>query len=194
MRFPRTIRLDGTDTRVFENAAEPGEWAVTGAFVFADADPAAITGKHRQAFRNGFLGTVSFGWSTLVAVANMDESQYQSVIEALAAHFVTHYGAPDLAAARPVARDEAAFAASLCEHPVNTLLAVDRKHGDQNHGDDGIVERFHVIQSAADGGAVRPWELVNDDPLPGVARAARQVSVVGGNGLAGMALVHGLGR
>jgi hypothetical protein len=163
MLFPRTIRLDQTDALVFETAAEPGEWAVTGAFVFADADPASITGKHRQAFRNGFLGTASFGWSTLVAVANIDEGQYLSVIDALAAHFVAHYGAPGLDAALPVARDEAAFAASLCEHPVNTLLALDRKHGEGNHGDEGIVERVHVIKPAADTGTVRTWEIVGDD-------------------------------
>ncbi|MFP6748660.1 MAG: DUF6505 family protein, partial [Alphaproteobacteria bacterium] len=132
-------------------------------FVFADADPASITGKQRQAFRNGFLGTGSFGWSTLVAVANIEESQYESVIDALADHFVAHYGAPGLDAARPVARDEAAFAASLCEHPVNTLLALDRTHGDGNDGDEGIVEHFHVIEPRADTGAVRPWEIVGDD-------------------------------
>ena len=34
LKFPRTIRLDPSDTFVFERAAEPGEWAVSGAFVF----------------------------------------------------------------------------------------------------------------------------------------------------------------
>ena len=31
LKFPRTIRLDPSDTFVFEWAAEPGEWAVSGA-------------------------------------------------------------------------------------------------------------------------------------------------------------------
>ena len=44
----RTIRLDPSDTFVFERAAEPGEWAVSGAFMFADADPDALD---RQAAR-----------------------------------------------------------------------------------------------------------------------------------------------
>ena len=39
MKLLRTIRLDPSDTFVFENAAEPGEWAVTGTFMFADDDP-----------------------------------------------------------------------------------------------------------------------------------------------------------
>ena len=33
MKLLRTIRLDPSDTFVFERAAEPGEWAVSGAFM-----------------------------------------------------------------------------------------------------------------------------------------------------------------
>ena len=56
VKLLRTIRLDPSDTFVFERAAEPGEWAVSGAFVFADDDPAKLEGKARAAFRCGFLG------------------------------------------------------------------------------------------------------------------------------------------
>ena len=56
VKLLRTIRLDPSDTFVFERAAEPGEWAVSGAFMFADADPDALEGKARAAFRSGFLG------------------------------------------------------------------------------------------------------------------------------------------
>jgi ADP-ribose pyrophosphatase YjhB (NUDIX family) len=42
MRLLRTIRLDPSDTLLFKRAAEPGEWAVSGAFAFAHADPAAL--------------------------------------------------------------------------------------------------------------------------------------------------------
>ena len=61
MKLLRTIRLDPSDTFVFERAAEPGEWAVSGAFMFADADPETLEGKPRAAFRGGFLGVASFG-------------------------------------------------------------------------------------------------------------------------------------
>ena len=54
MKLLRTIRLDPSDTFVFERAAEPGEWAVSGAFMFWDDDPAALDGKARAAFRGGF--------------------------------------------------------------------------------------------------------------------------------------------
>ena len=154
MLFPRTIRLDDTDGRVFETAAAAGEWAVTGAFMFADVEPMAIYGKQRQAFRNGFLGLESFGWSTLVAVARIEENQYQGVIDTLAAYFVSNCGAPGLEEASAVARDEAAFAAGLCDHPVNTLLALDREHEEQ-----GIVERFRVIQPTNANESVRTWEI-----------------------------------
>ncbi len=158
MRFPKTIRFDFSDTRTFERAAEPNEWAVSGAFAFADADPSEISGKRRQAFHNGFLGTASFGWSTLVTVAKIDPAQYQSVIDALAAHFVERYGAPSLAAAVPVARAEAEFAADLCDHDINTVLSVYR-----DYGDDGIVEQYRVIQPPLEPVHAKIWEIVEDD-------------------------------
>ena len=68
MKLLRTIRLDASDTFVFEKAAEPGEWAVSGAFAFWNRDAASIEGKARSAFRSGFLGVSSLGWSTLVQI------------------------------------------------------------------------------------------------------------------------------
>lgn len=158
MRFPRTIRLDNSDEAVFERAAAPGEWAVSGAFAFADRIPAEITGKQRQAFANGFLGTASFGWSTLVQVATIREEEYEAVVNALAAHFVDCYGAPDPAGALPAARAEAEFAASLCEHRVNTLLNVER-----TFGEDGILERFRTIEPPRAADHAKIWTIVDDD-------------------------------
>ena len=141
MRFPKTIRLDQSDERVFPGAAQPGEWAVSGGFTFADDDPAILTGKDRQAFAHGFLGTTSFGWSTFAAVAEIGFVEYENVVEALAQHLLSRFGAPDIAAARIAAREEAEFAANLCSHPVNTLIAVERSWGPQ-----GIVERFRAVE------------------------------------------------
>ena len=53
LKLPRTIRLDPSDTFVFEHAAEPGEWAVSGAFAFWNQDPAALAQKARVALRSG---------------------------------------------------------------------------------------------------------------------------------------------
>ena len=45
LKLPRTIRLDPSDTFVFERAAVSGEWAVSGAFVFWNLDPASLGQK-----------------------------------------------------------------------------------------------------------------------------------------------------
>jgi hypothetical protein len=44
----------------------------------------------------------------------------------LAAQLVREFGAPDLVSARVAAREEVAFAASLCDHPAGVIVAVTR--------------------------------------------------------------------
>jgi len=39
MHFLRTVQLDASDLQVFEQAAEPGEWAVPGSFALLEIDP-----------------------------------------------------------------------------------------------------------------------------------------------------------
>ncbi len=148
MKFPRTIRLDPSDTFVFERAAEPGEWAVAGAFVFWNQDPASLGQKQRVALRSGFLGIDSLGWSTLAIVTEATEADRQAMVGRLASQLLEKFGAPDLAAARLAAEEEVAFAASLCDHPPQTLLAVQRS---VENGE--IRERFRTLkprEAAAD--------------------------------------------
>ncbi len=130
MKLLRTIRLDPSDTFIFERAAEPGEWAVSGAFVFSGADPKQLQGKARSAFRGGFLGIASLGWSTLVQIVEARDADRAALIDAFAAQLLAHFGAPDLTAARAAAEEEVAFAASLCNHPHDTLIAVHRTSED----------------------------------------------------------------
>jgi len=146
LKLPRTIQLDASDRSVFDHAAEPGEWAVTGTFAFLDDAPESLAGKRRTAFQHGFLGIGSFGWSTLVMVADAPDAVVQATTDALARHFVDRHGAPSFTAAREVAEHEVLFAASLCEHPVGTLLTIFRQHGpDGPDGPDGIVEQFATV-------------------------------------------------
>ena len=126
MKLPRTIRMDVSDTFVFERAAEPGEWAVSGSFLFADADPGALAGKPRAAFRSGLLGIASFGWSTLAIVSAATDAERDAAADLLARQLQDRLGAPDMAAALAAAHEELAFAASLCNHPPQTLIAVHR--------------------------------------------------------------------
>lgn len=160
MLFPKTLRLDASDTRIYERAAEPGEPAVAGAFAFLDTDPATLSGKRLQAFAHGFLGSRSFGWSTLVIVSEIDATEFEAVVQRLAQHFVDHYGAPDLTTALPVAREEVQAAADLCQYRVNTLLAIER-----TFGDDGVVERFKVIRPPAgiEHDQVKLWGIADED-------------------------------
>jgi len=141
LKFPRTIRLDPSDTFVFERAAEPGEWAVSGAFAFWNHDPAGLGQKQRVALRSGFLGIDSLGWSTLAIVTEATDADRQAMVERLTSRLLENFGAPDLAAARRVAEDEVAFAASLCDHPPQTLLAVQRS---VESGE--IRERFRTLK------------------------------------------------
>ena len=141
LRFPRTIRLDPSDTLVFERAAAPGEWAVSGAFMFWNQDPASLGQKQRVALRSGFLGIDSLGWSTLAIVTEATEADRRAMVERLAGQLLEKFGAPDLEAARLAAEQEVAFAASLCDHPAQTLLAVQRS---VENGE--IRERFRTLK------------------------------------------------
>lgn len=126
LKLPRTIRLDPSDTFVYSRAAEPGEWAVSGTFLFFGADAARLSGKERQAFRAGFLGIDSFGWSTLVVVTEATAEERAAAMDLLAEQLVARCGAPDIETARAAAEEEIAFAQSLCDHPPNTLIGVHR--------------------------------------------------------------------
>jgi hypothetical protein len=141
VKLLRTIALDPSDTFVFDVAAEPGDWAVSGAFRFYDRDPAALTGKDRAAFRGGFLGVQSWGWSTLVQIVHATEDDRRALVELLARQLVEKFGAPDIATARPAADEEVAFVESLCTHPISSLIAVHRSVGDGE-----VRESFRRLQ------------------------------------------------
>jgi len=155
VKLLRTIRLDPSDTFVFARAAEPGEWAVSGAFMFGDGDPALLEGKSRAAFRSGFLGVQSLGWSTLVQIVEASDADRQSVVDILAQQFVEHLGAPDLATARIAAEEEVAFAASLCDRPHDTLIAVHR-----SVEDGAIREAFRSLHARGDRKPMRAFAFL----------------------------------
>jgi hypothetical protein len=141
-RLPRTIRLDPSDKVVFAHAAEPGEWAVPGTFLFWGRAPDSLSRKEAIAFRSGFLGVDSFGHSTLVTVQEASAQERAAMVDALARQLVAHLGAPSVAAALPAAEEEVALAESLCRgHDLNTLIALHRKHD----GSD-IREQFRTLK------------------------------------------------
>ena len=160
LKLPRAIRLDPSDTLVYARAAEPGEWLVPGAFRFDPEAVEALDAKGRAAFRGGFMGIASFGWSTLAVVTELQADEFEAVIGQLAQAFVEKLGAPDPASARAAASEEIAFAASLCDHPPQTILAV---HRTMENGE--IIERFRTLTPRGDrpSHAPRAFQFVESD-------------------------------
>jgi hypothetical protein len=156
VKLLRTIRLDPSDTFVFERAAEPGEWAVPGGFAFATMDVARLDGKKRAAFRSGFLGIDTLGWSTLVQVVEASEADRAAAVDLLARRLVEHYGAPSLDVARAAAEEETAFATSISNHPRGMLLALARKH---DNGD--IRETFRTLAPGIGARSVRAFAIID---------------------------------
>jgi hypothetical protein len=177
LKLLRTIRLDPSDTFVFDRAAEPGEWAVSGAFEYWDQDLDGLAGKARAAFRSGFLGVKSAGRSTLVQIVETDEAGRRDAVETLAKSLVEYFGAPDLEAARAAAEEEVAFAQSLCDYPPDMLVAV---HRTVEEG--AIREAFRSLQAKGGPKPLRAFSFLEvqgeDEPeervdLAGLAEGKR---------------------
>lgn len=147
MKLARAIHFDESDQRVFHSPARTGEWAISGGFEFSDWGEADLTGKARQAFANGWLGVETFGRVTFVAVTQVEPAEMEALAERLARHFVAFYGAPSVADAMGVAREELAQMADLCEeHAPNTLLTVSRELTEI-----GVREQYRAIEAEAAG-------------------------------------------
>ena len=175
MKLLRTVAFDPSDTFVFDVPAEPGDWAVSGAFRFCDCDPAKLTGMDRWAFRGGFLGVRSWGWSTLVQIVEATQDDRKTLVALLAQSLVERFGAPDLATARGAAAEEVAFAETLCVHPVDSLIAVHRTAKDGE-----VREVFRRLQRRAgtgDGKAFAFVEVADEvDPDLNLANMSRGAS------------------
>lgn len=141
MNLARVIRLDESDTEVFREAANPGEWAIPGTFAFSNWGEAELTGKAKQEFAHGWLGLTSFGRASVVAVAPVTKAERDALVDILAFHFTEAWGAPNVEAARPVAEEEIAQMAGLCEgQEENTLIVVER-----DLTETGVKDRFRLI-------------------------------------------------
>lgn len=142
MKLARAIHFDESDQRIFYNPARTGEWCISGGFEFSNWTESDLEGKARQAFANGWFGLETSGRVTFVAVTQIEQSELEALTDLLAQHFVDYYGAPDAAAARPVAAEELAHMVELCEdHDPNALLTVARELTPA-----GVKEAYRVIQ------------------------------------------------
>lgn len=147
MKLARAIHFDESDQRIFHTPARTGEWCVAGGFEFSNWTEGDLAGKARQAFANGWFGLETGGRVTFVAVTQIEQTEVEALTDLLAQHFVTYYGAPDVAAARPVAAEEFRHMLDLCDdHPANTLLTVARELTPS-----GVKEAFRSIEPQAAG-------------------------------------------
>jgi hypothetical protein len=143
MKLARAVHMDESDQYVFHNPARTGEWCLSGGFEFSNWTQDDLAGKARQAFANGWLGLETTGRVTFVAVTAIEDTELDRLTDLLAEHFVSHYGAPDVATARPVAREELSQMQELCEdHQVNTLLTVARELTEA-----GVKESYRAIEA-----------------------------------------------
>ena len=115
IRLPRTIRLDRSDAVIFAPAAEPGNGRCRAPSCLRAARSGQLDRKEQIAFRSGFLGVDSFGWSTLVTVTLARPEERDEAVEALARQLGRRSWARRiLHAARPAAEEEMALAEDLC--------------------------------------------------------------------------------
>ncbi|MBA5776620.1 hypothetical protein H2509_05715 [Stappia sp. F7233] len=158
-RFLKAIRLDISDVHVFPQAAEPGEPVLPGAFVFHDVRPEDLAGKLRQAFVSGFLSLETFGWTTLATPVDLSDGEIEALTLRLAEHFMSHYGAPSMEAALPVARQEIQDTVELASGlAINALLAVKRERDETG----AMREAFHLVTPSGEKPHACVWDVEED--------------------------------
>ena len=157
MKLAKTIRLDASDTHVFDRPAELGDWAITGTFSFVDSDPTDWSGKQQVTFRTAWLGIGSFGHSTFVQVTEISAPDYEQALHTLAEYLAENYDAPSLEAATRAAGQEIDDMAGLCDHPTGTLLAMERAFSEQN-----ITEKASVLTPSEDLAPAITWTVDED--------------------------------
>jgi hypothetical protein len=142
MMLARAIHFDESDMNIFHSPARTGEWCISGGFEFSNWGEGDLTGKARQAFANGWLGGETFGRVSVVAVTQVEPSEIEALVGALAEHFVDIYGAPSLGAARGVAHDEVMQMVDICDGQApNTLLLVSRELTEA-----GVKESYRIVE------------------------------------------------
>ena len=157
MKFLKTIRFDPSDMHVFENAAEPDQWAIPGGFAFAGFKQEELKGKIKQAFTNGFLSLETFGYSTFTSVCEISSDEITNIQHRLAKLLVEVYGAPDLSSAMSVAEQETSYVLEMCEEvPINTIFALGRHFDDAGE----IREEFRMVEAPREAVHTKVWEIV----------------------------------
>ncbi len=159
MKYAKTIRFDKSDLNIFPSVAMEGELAVVGTFSFFDLNAETLKGKRKQAFSNAFLGIPSFGYSTLISLAEVEEIDLRDLKLKLSKHFFKNYKAPSFEHANKAADDEINLMLDLCrKHDKGSLISVSREMTSE-----GIKENFRHLPKADSCAEQKIWTFVDED-------------------------------
>jgi uncharacterized protein DUF6505 len=159
MKFLRTVRFDDSDKYVFTKAAEPGSWAIPGGFMFSHLESGDLTGKERQAFRNGFLSIEDSAWSTFVSVGELTAERFDQLNRKLATFLLEEFNAPDENLATAAASAELAFAADICAQvSINTVFSLHREYDEQGN----VKEAFRIVEAGQGNNDIKAWEFIEE--------------------------------
>ncbi len=143
MKFLKAVRLDDSDARLLAEAggaAEDGEWVVSGGYAACDLARGHRTSHCRC--DTTFVAAGSGRRCTIAEIAEIDETAYRQVREALLRHFLEDLGAPTAEAAATAADDECAYTAELAGgFPAEAWITVRREPTE-----DGVGERYTVFK------------------------------------------------
>jgi uncharacterized protein DUF6505 len=143
MKFLKAVRLDDSDDRVLADeggAAADGEWVVSGGYAACD-----LAHGHRAPRCHCDTTFVAAGGRrrcTIAEVADIEETAYEQVKQALARHLLEDLGAPSPEAAAAAAQDECTYTQELAESfPTEVWITVKREPTA-----DGVGERYSVFK------------------------------------------------
>ena len=108
----------------------------------------------------------SLGWSTLVQIVEASEDDRLAAIDTLAKHLVAEFGAPSIEDAVAAAEEELTFAASLCDHPTDMLIAV---HRTVENGE--IREAFRTLRRRGERAPMRAFSFLEVEGEEGPSEA-----------------------
>ena len=161
MKLLRTIRFDASDERVFELAAAPEEWAVSGAFAFAGLRPGDDHRQDEAGFRQRLSRRRQLRPLDLRHGGRGDGSRpRRRSSRRWPCISYRRTGLPGSRRRCPRREEEARFVADLCrDAPINTVFTVRRTWD----ADGRIKEEFRTIRPpTGEPLHARIWTVVDD--------------------------------
>ena len=156
MKLAKSVQLDKSDYNVFPLSANAGEWSLTGTFSFVDFNPLNAGPKDQLAFKHGWLCTETYGRTSIVQVTSMSIEERTEILQSLTAFIFKHFDPPNETSAIRAAEHELMDMEDLCEHPLGTLLSIERTINENE-----INEKVTVIKKEDENLHAKIWQIEN---------------------------------